>query len=175
MKYGKKVVQLIFKLALIFEHSQLETKKGSIGSMLWLKRPWRLPDAPTCRKGILIIGCLRLNLHGQGGSKRERVDFKGSLTEAIIPSDGTHNLLHAYKETRHFHTRWLSPLYIHYLASWGFPNMVRLSHNSQLSTLKGNLKCSMSNVSASDEPMKLKTKKKKQTSHTSILKSSSRL
>ena len=49
------VVQLILKLALISKHSQLETKRGSIGSKLRLKQPRKLSNAPTrVGKEILI-------------------------------------------------------------------------------------------------------------------------
>ena len=81
------------KLILIFEHSQLETKKENIRSKWWLRQLWRLLDAPTCEEGILIKGS-KLILQGQGGPKRRWVDFKRSLVEAIVPSAGTQPSAH---------------------------------------------------------------------------------
>ena len=42
------------KLTLIYEHSQLDTKRESIRPKLLLKQPRRVLDEPMCTKGILI-------------------------------------------------------------------------------------------------------------------------
>ena len=47
------MVQLILKLTLIFEHSQLKTKRV-LDSKHIQNNLERLLDAPTCKKGILI-------------------------------------------------------------------------------------------------------------------------
>ena len=92
-----------------------------------------------------------------------RVDFKRSLVEAIIPSNGTqpsaclqrYGALPCKVVITSTHALPRHPK--------GFP-MAKLS---KLSTLNGQLECTMSRVGASENPMKLK-QKKKHTDHANI-------
>ena len=74
------------------------------------------------------------------------------------------NPLHASEETGHFHARWSSPPHMHYLASQGAPIVKALT----LSTLNSQLKCTVSGVGASENPMNLE-QKRKHTGRTTIL------
>ena len=84
----QKVVQLIHKLAPISKHTQLETKKMSTEFMLWLKQPQRLLDAMMCKEEIIIKRSKAQPIKSRWLSK-EKKNFKESLAEEIVPSDGT--------------------------------------------------------------------------------------
>ena len=73
------------------------------------------------------------------------------------------NPLHTSEETGRFHARWSSPPHMHYLASQGAPIVKALT----LSTLNSQLKCTVDGVGASENPRKLK-QKRKHTGHTNI-------
>ena len=92
--------------------------------------------------------------------KRRWVDFKGSLEEAIVPSDGTQ--LSARLRRDGVLPCKVVIIFTHALSRHpkGFPM-------AKLSTLNGQLECAMNGVGASENPMKLKLKRK-HTDHTNI-------
>ena len=61
--------------------------------------------------------------------------------------------MHVSKETGCFHERWWSPPHMHYL---NIQRSFLWRKLSQLSTLSGNLRCTVNGVGTSENPMKLK-------------------
>ena len=105
---------------------------------------------------------IRLNLQGQGGFKRIRVDFKRFLAEAIIPFDG------AQPSTR-LRRDGALPCKVVIIFTHALPrHPKRVSYgetSKKLSTLNSQLKCAVSGVGASENPMKLKQKEETYWSH----------
>ena len=107
--------------------------------------------------------------------KMGMMDFKKSLAETIVPSGDT-------QPSTHFQRDGELPCKVVITSTHALPHhprgfpmvkallMVGISHNSGYSST--NLRCTVSGVGASKNPMKLK---RKHTSHTNILKSSSEL
>ena len=95
--------------------------------------------------------------------KRRWVDFKGSLEEAIVPSDGTQ--LSARLRRDEALPCKVVIIFTHALSR--HPRRFPMAKLLKLSTLNGQLECAMNGVGASENPMKLK-QKRKHTDHTNI-------
>ena len=117
----------------------------------WLKRFWRLSYAPTYEEEIIIKG-FKLILQGQGGPKRKWVNYKRSLAEAIVPSNGTQ----PFARLRKYRALLCKVVITSTHALPWHPRGFLWWKLSQLSTLSGNLKCTVSGVDASENPIKLK-------------------
>ena len=150
-----KVVQPILKLKQISEHSQLETKKREN----WIRT--------VIKEALKALRCT----HVQGGSPNRRIYGLTYKVKVALNGYGwtlkdpqqkrsyppaVRNPLHASEETRRFHARWSSPPHMHYLASQGVPIVKALT----LSTLNSQLKCTVSGMGASENPMNLEQKRK---------------
>ena len=112
---------------------------------------------PRVRKEVLIKGS-KLILQGQGGPKMRWVDFTRSLTEAIVPSGGTQHSARLRRDG-------VLPCKVVITSTHALPRIPGGSYGesspngwriSQLWSLIDDLRCAVSGVGASENPMKLK-------------------
>ena len=109
--------------------------------------------------------------HAQGGSPSRRIYGSTYKVKVALRGNGqtskdpqqkrsyppaVRNPLHTSEETGRFHARWSSPPHMHCLASQGAPMVKAL----KLATLNGQLECTVNDVGASDNSIKLKLKGK---------------